>query len=271
VQKSCARLIAAPPAAQLGVVERPLHDRRYPGLRLGDVDLVVFPEAWMLQRFLDGCTMCRVRTPVFSISRRASGSWGWSAWRELAGSSGSSIAITCIHDHPSDTLAALALEQRWVIAADRRSFLHLAQRAAVEQPEAAAFFTVLAEGAEVRACATIAGALRAHYNFTNEPAPGTTQQPLRRTATAMCNTRNVDPIGQLRQLNGQRSHRVLIQPLLPGLNKVQPPPTNRAEQLAHIGRSHLQGPAVIDDQRQSHFAVHTPDRNRAALTHRAKP
>jgi hypothetical protein len=46
---------------------------------------------------------------------------------------------------PRDTLAALALEQRWVIAADHRSFLHLTERAA-EEPEAAAFFATLAEG-----------------------------------------------------------------------------------------------------------------------------
>ncbi|WP_425314632.1 transcriptional regulator [Streptomyces bicolor] len=44
------------------------------------------------------------------------------------------------------TLAALALEQRWVIPADRRAFLHLAQRAASDAPESAAFFTLLAEG-----------------------------------------------------------------------------------------------------------------------------
>src|SRR5690606_6466882 len=40
-------------------------------------------------------------------------------------------------------LAALALEQRWVIPADRRAFLHLAQRS---DPHAAAYFTALAEG-----------------------------------------------------------------------------------------------------------------------------
>ncbi|GGL87233.1 hypothetical protein GCM10010129_33820 [Streptomyces fumigatiscleroticus] len=49
-----------------------------------------------------------------------------------------------------DTLAALALEQRWVIASDRRSFLHLAQRCA-DRPEAAAFFTALAGGEELAA------------------------------------------------------------------------------------------------------------------------
>ncbi|WP_149550572.1 transcriptional regulator [Streptomyces marokkonensis] len=42
-------------------------------------------------------------------------------------------------------LAALALEQRLVIPADRRAFLHLADRSAAE-PDSAAFFTALAEG-----------------------------------------------------------------------------------------------------------------------------
>jgi len=50
------------------------------------------------------------------------------------------------------TLAALALEQRHVIAADRRAFLHLAERSAVGagmpavERESAAFFEMLAEG-----------------------------------------------------------------------------------------------------------------------------
>ncbi|MER5940034.1 transcriptional regulator [Streptomyces sp. NPDC001928] len=44
------------------------------------------------------------------------------------------------------TLAALALEQSWVIPADRSAFLHLARRAATDAPESAAFFTLLAEG-----------------------------------------------------------------------------------------------------------------------------
>lgn len=43
------------------------------------------------------------------------------------------------------TLAALALEQRHVIAADRRAFLHLAERPDAG-PESAAFFAMLAEG-----------------------------------------------------------------------------------------------------------------------------
>ncbi|MEU6258043.1 transcriptional regulator [Streptomyces sp. NPDC047043] len=44
-----------------------------------------------------------------------------------------------------DTLATLALEQRWVIPADRRAFHHLAERG-TEEPEAAGFFELLAEG-----------------------------------------------------------------------------------------------------------------------------
>ncbi|WP_323138099.1 MULTISPECIES: hypothetical protein [unclassified Streptomyces] len=43
------------------------------------------------------------------------------------------------------TLAALAHEQRHVMAADRRAFLHLAERPDAG-PESAAFFALLAEG-----------------------------------------------------------------------------------------------------------------------------
>ncbi|MPY56630.1 thiaminase II/PqqC family protein [Streptomyces spongiae] len=50
-----------------------------------------------------------------------------------------------------DTLAALALEQRQVIAADLRSFRHLAERSAAEEPASAPFFAMLAEGEEVAA------------------------------------------------------------------------------------------------------------------------
>ncbi|MGW4909040.1 thiaminase II/PqqC family protein [Streptomyces sp. NPDC004270] len=49
-----------------------------------------------------------------------------------------------------ETLAALALEQHHVIPADHRAFLHLAQRA-TEEPAAAGFFTMLAEGEELAA------------------------------------------------------------------------------------------------------------------------
>jgi hypothetical protein len=47
---------------------------------------------------------------------------------------------------PRATLAALALEQTWVIPADRRAFEHLAARSAAADPAAAAFFTTLAQG-----------------------------------------------------------------------------------------------------------------------------
>lgn len=78
-----------------------------------------------------------------------------------------------------DTLAALALEQRWVIPADRGAFLHLAQRAA--EPEAAAFFRLLAEGeaqagrlleAFAAACGVDEARARAH-----EPRPGCQAYP----------------------------------------------------------------------------------------------
>ncbi|MBK6012746.1 transcriptional regulator [Streptomyces sp. MBT53] len=46
---------------------------------------------------------------------------------------------------PIETLATLALEQHRVIPADRRAFLHLAQRETAT-PEAADFFAFLAEG-----------------------------------------------------------------------------------------------------------------------------
>ncbi|MFJ4276449.1 transcriptional regulator [Streptomyces massasporeus] len=47
---------------------------------------------------------------------------------------------------PLTTLAALALEQTWVIPADRRAFEFLAARGEATDPRAAAFFTALAEG-----------------------------------------------------------------------------------------------------------------------------
>ncbi|CAK7282701.1 hypothetical protein SGPA1_20676 [Streptomyces misionensis JCM 4497] len=78
---------------------------------------------------------------------------------------------------------------------------------------------------------------------------------LRRSA-AVGDARHVDPVRQLRQLDRQRGDGVLVQPPLPGLDQPQPPPAHGPQQLAHIGRGHLQGPAVVDDQRQSHFAVH---------------
>lgn len=49
---------------------------------------------------------------------------------------------------PREALARLALEQHWVIPADRRAFQHLARRA---DPAAAAYFTALATGEELAA------------------------------------------------------------------------------------------------------------------------
>ncbi|MEU1938378.1 transcriptional regulator [Streptomyces coeruleorubidus] len=78
-------------------------------------------------------------------------------------------------------LAALALEQTWVIPADRRAFLHLAERSATTDPEAAAFFRTLAEGealagerldAFARACG-VDEAEAASY----EPLPGCQAYP----------------------------------------------------------------------------------------------
>ncbi|MFH9990846.1 thiaminase II/PqqC family protein [Streptomyces luteogriseus] len=47
---------------------------------------------------------------------------------------------------PLTALAALALEQTWVIPADRRAFEFLSARGDATDPQAAAFFTALAEG-----------------------------------------------------------------------------------------------------------------------------
>ncbi|GHH93304.1 transcriptional regulator [Streptomyces capillispiralis] len=162
--------------------------------------------------------------------------------RELAPDPRSNPLVPLIARGEADraTLAALALEQRWVIPADRTAFLHLAERSAAA-PETAAYFTALADGEALAAghlevfaaacgvdatraeaydplpgcqsypayvawlalnaepadivlaltanfsawggyCATIAGALRTHYGFTDEacaffdffaePAPG---------------------------------------------------------------------------------------------------
>ncbi|MFI2373856.1 transcriptional regulator [Streptomyces sp. NPDC018964] len=65
--------------------------------------------------------------------------------RELAPDPGSNPLVPLIARGEADraVLAALALEQRRVIPADRRAFLHLAERA---DPESAAYFTALAEG-----------------------------------------------------------------------------------------------------------------------------
>ncbi|MFI1366340.1 thiaminase II/PqqC family protein [Streptomyces griseochromogenes] len=79
-----------------------------------------------------------------------------------------------------ETLAVLALEQRWVIAADRRSFLHLAERAAAT-PTAAAFFTSLAEGESLAAERLTAFAeacgVTAERTRTYDPLPGCQAYP----------------------------------------------------------------------------------------------
>jgi hypothetical protein len=81
---------------------------------------------------------------------------------------------------PRETLATLALEQHRVIPADRRAFLHLAQRTEAT-PEASAFFEFLAEGEAVagerliafaEACGADAIRLR-----TYEPLPGCQAYP----------------------------------------------------------------------------------------------
>ncbi|MFE9774494.1 transcriptional regulator [Streptomyces sp. NPDC005931] len=66
---------------------------------------------------------------------------------ELAPDPGANPLVPLIArgEAPRGTLAALALEQRWVIPADRHAFLLLADRSTAE-PRAAAFFTALAEG-----------------------------------------------------------------------------------------------------------------------------
>ncbi|MFJ8594013.1 transcriptional regulator [Streptomyces sp. NPDC093598] len=82
---------------------------------------------------------------------------------------------------PRTTLAALALEQTWVIPADRRAFAFLAARSEATDPKAAAFFTMLAEGealagerltAFARACG-VDEAREASY----EPLPGCQAYP----------------------------------------------------------------------------------------------
>ncbi|MFI8091675.1 transcriptional regulator [Streptomyces sp. NPDC086080] len=68
--------------------------------------------------------------------------------RELAPDPRSNPLVPLIARGEADraVLATLALEQTWVIPADRRAFLHLADRA---DPHAAAYFTALADGEEL--------------------------------------------------------------------------------------------------------------------------
>jgi hypothetical protein len=82
---------------------------------------------------------------------------------------------------PRSTLAALALEQSWVIPADRRAFGYLAERSLVRDPEAAVFFGTLAKGealAEER-LPSFARACGVHQVRTAayEPLPGCQAYP----------------------------------------------------------------------------------------------
>ncbi|MFF5969329.1 transcriptional regulator [Streptomyces collinus] len=79
---------------------------------------------------------------------------------------------------PLAALAALALEQSWVIPADRRAFEHLAVRSAAADPQAAAFFTTLAEGEALAGerLVAFARACRAQ-EASYEPLPGCQAYP----------------------------------------------------------------------------------------------
>ncbi|MFF8935391.1 transcriptional regulator [Streptomyces paradoxus] len=79
---------------------------------------------------------------------------------------------------PRAALAALALEQAWVIPADRRAFEHLAVRSAATDPQAAAFFTTLAQGEALAGerLAAFARACRAQET-SHEPLPGCQAYP----------------------------------------------------------------------------------------------
>ncbi|MFK0119968.1 transcriptional regulator [Streptomyces sp. NPDC090994] len=79
-----------------------------------------------------------------------------------------------------DTLAALALEQRWVIAADRRAFAYLAHRAD-DTPPVAAYFSALAEGEAVAAqkleAFAAACGVGESRSVAHEPLPGCQAYP----------------------------------------------------------------------------------------------
>ncbi|MFC8142029.1 transcriptional regulator [Streptomyces paradoxus] len=79
---------------------------------------------------------------------------------------------------PRATLAALALEQTWVIPADRRAFEHLAVRSAAAEPAAAAFFTTLGQGEALAGerLVAFARACRAQ-EASYEPLPGCQAYP----------------------------------------------------------------------------------------------
>lgn len=100
--------------------------------------------------------------------------------RELAPDPGSNPLVPLIARGEADraVLAALALEQRWVIPADRRAFLYLAERA---DPDSAAYFTALAEGealaAEHLKTFTAACGVDGARADTYDPLPGCQAYP----------------------------------------------------------------------------------------------
>ncbi|MEZ3180421.1 transcriptional regulator [Streptomyces pimonensis] len=99
---------------------------------------------------------------------------------ELAPDPGANPLVPLIARGGADrsVLTALALEQRWVIPADRRAFLRLAERAG---PEPAAYFTALAEGEalaaeHLRTFTAACGADEAHADAYT-PLPGCQSYP----------------------------------------------------------------------------------------------
>lgn len=90
------------------------------------------------------------------------------------------VPLIAAGEAPREVFAALALEQHHIIPADRRSFLHLADRAGL-QPAVTAFFRFLAEGETealhrlmflTTACGLDEKAVRAY-----EPRPGCQAYP----------------------------------------------------------------------------------------------
>ncbi|MFI9031243.1 transcriptional regulator [Streptomyces sp. NPDC053560] len=105
-----------------------------------------------------------------------------SAVRDLAPGPGANTLVPAIAagEAPREVFATLALEQHHVITSDRRSFRHLAGRAAAEPP-VAAFFTFLADGERValehvRTLATACG-LTERETAEYEPRPGCQAYP----------------------------------------------------------------------------------------------
>ncbi|MFI8241604.1 transcriptional regulator [Streptomyces sp. NPDC085866] len=90
------------------------------------------------------------------------------------------VPLIAVGEASRETLAALALEQRWVIAADHRAFVHLAERAA-DTRTAAAFFTSLAEGealaGEHLTAFAAASGVTEEQRHTYAPRPGCQAYP----------------------------------------------------------------------------------------------